>query len=143
MPRLALYKGQGNLFNAVIRRWTDSQYSHCELIVGSTWFSSSVRDKGVRGKLITAQKYHWDILDLDWASDNQVMTYFTRTQGQRYGWIDLVRSQVFGIRADQAGAAFCSEWCAAALGLPNPQSYSPASLAEMAVYLSNFSNRPR
>lgn len=143
MPRLALYKGQGNVFNSVVRSWTSSQYSHCELIVGCNWFSSSVMDGGVRGKLITPQKDHWDILDVEWASDNQVMNYYTHTKGQRYGWLDVLRSQFFGIRANQAGAAFCSEWCAAALGLPNPASYSPASLAEIAVYLSNFDNRPR
>lgn len=32
--KLALYKGQGQLGNAVIRWWTRSEYSHCELVVG-------------------------------------------------------------------------------------------------------------
>lgn len=143
MPRLALYKGPGTMFDAAIRRWTDSLYSHCELIVGSTWLTSSALDGGVRGKLIGGRPEHWDILDADWATDNQVVCYFTQTKGQRYGWLDVVRSQFLNMRVNETGAAFCSEWCAAALGLPNPQSYSPATLGEMVVYLSNFDNRPR
>ena len=47
--QLALYKGRGTLFNALIRWWTRSPYSHCELVINGTCYSSSIRDGGVRG----------------------------------------------------------------------------------------------
>jgi hypothetical protein len=50
--KLALYKGRGGIANAVIRWWTGSIYSHCELVVDGLCYSSSVMDKGVRRKQI-------------------------------------------------------------------------------------------
>lgn len=46
--RLAFYKGEGDWVDKVVRWWTKSQYSHVEVIVGDTWYSSSPRDGGVR-----------------------------------------------------------------------------------------------
>lgn len=39
-------------------------------------------------------------------------------------------------QTDQRGAAFCSEWCAAAIGFPTPAIYSPRTLGELARWLS-------
>ena len=44
--QLALYKARGNWINRFIRWWTSSQYSHCELVINGTCYSSSVRDGG-------------------------------------------------------------------------------------------------
>ena len=39
---LALYKGRGTLFNRLIRLWTRSKYSHCELVLSDgRWLSAS------------------------------------------------------------------------------------------------------
>jgi hypothetical protein len=45
--QLALYKSHGNWVNRFIRWWTGSPYSHCELVINGTCYSSSVRDGGV------------------------------------------------------------------------------------------------
>ena len=50
--QLALYKAPGEWTNALIRWWTRSQYSHCELVIDGTCYSSSERDRGVRSKVM-------------------------------------------------------------------------------------------
>lgn len=132
MVRLALYKhrrtGPAGIGPALIRWWTKSEYSHCELVVGELSYSSSVQDGGVRCKEIEFDSERWDFVDLPWADPSHVLRHFRMTDGEPYGWTDLLWRQVFNRPGDAVGA-FCSEWCAAALGLSNPQQYSPATLA--------------
>ena len=131
--RLALYKGKGRIGNAAIRWWTRSPYSHCELVIDGVAYSSSIMDSGVRAKRIEFDPEHWDFVDLPWASAALVKSTFASTQGDPYGWGDLFWRQVFNRPGDTHGQ-FCSEWCARALGLPNPQQYSPATLGDYCTY---------
>jgi len=133
--QLALYKAPGLVGNAVIRWWTRSQYSHCELVVDGWCHSSSLRDGGVRRKLVELDPEHWDFIVLPDHLVLRVLQHFALTQGQAYGWFDLLRSQVLNTADDEPGAAFCSEWCAAALGLPNPTTYSPRTLADTVQFI--------
>ncbi|MBS7724580.1 hypothetical protein I0E51_06075 [Pseudomonas lalucatii] len=60
---LALYKGRGRLFNRLIRLWTRSRYSHCELVMpDGRWLSASAMDGGVRAKRIELDLAHWDLI---------------------------------------------------------------------------------
>lgn len=129
MVQLALYKGRGNLGNALIRWWTKSEYSHCEVVLGVTAYSSSIRDGGVRRKWIDWNPKHWDCIDLPWADAAAVKKLFDDTRGEPYGYWDLLTRQIFNRPGDAPGW-FCSEWCAAALGFASPQIYSPALLAQ-------------
>ena len=128
---LALYKGKGLIGNAVIRKWTRSIYSHCELVVDGVCYSSSLMDKGVRSKQINLNDGNWDLIELPERFGKYVLDYFAKTHGQRYGWLDLIRSQLFNLGSDEPGASFCSEWCAAALGIPSPTIYSPDTLGKL------------
>lgn len=127
--RLALYKGGGSAGNALIRWWTRSPYSHCEIVIGDLAYSSSIHDRGVRAKRIEFNPEHWDFVPLKGVDPHNVRVMYARTAGQPYGWLDLLWRQVLNRPGDSEGW-FCSEWCAAALGLPNPQTYSPATLAD-------------
>lgn len=127
--RLALYKGRGTVGNALIRWWTRSPYSHCEIVIGEIAYSSSLRDGGVRAQRIEFAPEHWDFVDLPWADGTGVRRHYARTMDEPYGWLDVLWRQVFNRRGNAWGW-FCSEWCAAALGLPNPQLYSPATLGD-------------
>lgn len=129
--QVAFYKGKGLIGNALVRWWTRSPYSHCELVVGGIWYSSSLMDGGVRGKVITYNPDHWDLVTLPDELAPQILAYYELTKGYRYSWLDLIRSQLFNSTADEAGASFCSDWCAAALGIPNPTLYSPATLNDL------------
>ena len=125
---LASYIGAGQIGNAMVRAWTRASESHCELVVDGCCMSSSVMDGGVRGKVIELKRENWIVEPVLWAPADQVLAHFQDTQGQRYSWLDLIRSQMFNRASDEDGAAFCSEWAAAALGLPNPTLYSPHTL---------------
>lgn len=139
---LALYKGKGQIGNAAIRWWTASIYSHCELVVDGWCYSSSVMDKGVRRKRVgpgsdeISLAAHWDLLELPWAGGDAIVRHFHATASDVYGWPSLLASQVFNRNRPSNHAAFCSEWCARALGLPNPSSYSPATLDDMCGFVA-------
>ena len=140
--QLALYKGAGEWGNALIRWWTRSSYSHCELVVDGYCYSSSVMDKGVRKKQvgngpnqIDLRAEHWDLVPLPWANAEAILGHFERTDPDRYGWPSLILSQVLNRNRQVEHAAFCSEWCATALRLPSAPSYSPATLGELCGWL--------
>lgn len=128
MVTVAFYRGKGLIGNALIRWWTRSPLSHCEVVIGSKGYSSSLMDHGVRAKAIDWNPAHWDFVQVPWASERDVLELFSLTEGESYSWLDLIRSQLFNHRDDEAKKSFCSEWCARALGLPDATSYSPASL---------------
>ena len=132
--QLALYKARGNWLNRLICWWTGSPYSHCELVLNGTCYSSSIRDGGVRGNTMALPAHSWDIIDLPWADPQMVQGWFDRHAADRYGWIDLVLCQLLGMRRDGRGV-FCSEACAAALNLPNPTRFSPQTLADECRYI--------
>lgn len=133
--QLAMYKGKGLIGNAAIRWWTESPFSHCELAIGDYCYSSSLMDKGVRKKQITLNPEHWTLIPLPSNLEAGALAYFEKTEGERYSWLDLARSQVLNLGSDEPGASFCSDWCAAALGLPNSTSYSPKTLLSTVLWL--------
>ena len=126
--QLAMYKGKGLIGNAVVRWWTDSPYSHCELVIGEYCYSSSLMDKGVRRKQIILKPEHWVLVPLPLSLEAGALAYFEKTQGESYSWLDLARSQVFNSGADEAGASFCSDWCAAKLYHLQPKNPAERSL---------------
>ena len=132
--QLALYKGEGDFLNRLICWWTGSQYSHCELVVRGTCYSSSVRDGGVRAKVMAMPADKWDLFGLPWADDDAVTDWFVAHERDRYGWLDLLTGQLLGMRRDGRGV-FCSEACAAALNFPNPTRFSPQTLADECHYI--------
>lgn len=143
--QLALYKGPGSFGNAFIRWWTNSQYSHCELVIGDRCYSSSVMDGGVRTKQvgegddkISLAPDKWDLITLPWARVEPILEYFEQTDHYRYGWPSLLLSQMFNLNRPITGAQFCSEWCAAALGLPAPSSLSPATLSAWCMHVNSI-----
>ena len=64
--QLAIYKASGNWLNRLIRWWTGSQYSHCELVIRGTCYSSSIRDGGCSGRQtpLALPAHSWDVIDL-------------------------------------------------------------------------------
>lgn len=129
---LAAYKGKGTLFNRLIRLWTRSKYSHCELVMpDGRWLSASGRDGGVRAKRIELDLEHWDLFPLPWASAFLINTLFKHHRGKGYDWLGIFFSQLLPMAIDSKRRMFCSEFCAAALGFDNPQRYSPAQLGEV------------
>ena len=135
--QLALRKEDTRLTARFIQWWTNSVYSHCELVVDGLCYSSSAMDGGVRCKAIDLDPEKWDVIDLPWADGSQIVAYFRETDHHRYGWLGLIFSQLFNLNRETAGAQFCSQWCGAALGLPAPSSLSPQTLGEWCAYIGS------
>ena len=155
---LALYKGRrdgawyrpgvaaARASDWIIRTLTGSPYSHCELAVlvkpksslhpfGHTapavfdCCSSSIRDGGVRVNGMPLPSEKWDLIPVD-VSPEQVYAALVATIGAKYDWIGAT-GVIARWRHDKC-KYFCSEWCAMALGLANPERFCPGSLADWA-----------
>lgn len=93
-------------------------------------------DKGVRAKEIDMPADKWDVIDIPWADAYKILEYFVATDGHTYGWTSLITSQMFNMNKKDNDSQFCSEWCAAALDIPNSPSYNPESLADIIKFIS-------
>jgi hypothetical protein len=137
--RIAFYKGTrpgfaGN-YNRIVRCWTSSPYSHCELIFSDGWAaSSSYTDGGVRFKRIEFDPARWDIFELPAHMEAAARAWFVQHQGEEYdliGNVHFIAAPIIG-RKD---AWFCSESIAAALQLPDPWRYDPGTLASAITFI--------
>lgn len=126
--RLAFYIAKnGNFVDKAIAWWTNSKYSHVELICCNEWYSTSPRDLRVRKKLIQPTEGHWDYLDVS-IDPLYLDEFFSLTQGRKYDWTGIWFTQFLPIGWHRKSRYFCSEWCAMVLGIKNPEWYSPESL---------------
>lgn len=132
---VALYVGKGGWFNAVIRRWQRSHYSHCEVILRrvldvSECVSSSISDGGVRVKHMRLKPEHWELWDVpcDDEQDSQAVRWAVDHEGDRYDFFGLLG---FAWRPWRGSKSrwWCSEACAALLGLDEPWRYDVATFA--------------
>ena len=93
---VVFYKGERPFYHVkhavpdfLIRKFTKSKYSHCEIAVqiknsdSYLCFSSSFRDGGVRAKVITLQEHHWDFIKVNVAED-KLYEFFDNTVGMKY-----------------------------------------------------------
>ena len=145
MITLAFYKGRGSTIWTRLQDWairfaTRSPYSHVELIVGRAEFgreevclSSSGRDGGVRQTTILLRREHWDLVDMPDQPDD-VADFIRARFGKRYDYIGIVFSQILSLGRHSPDKWFCSEICAAALGMPNAQRMSPQALYDVVTW---------
>lgn len=151
---LALYKYKRSwrkepfkaLADAATRFFTKGGYSHCEIAVERVEFtsghhyehhtvfdcySSSVQDGGVRCKQIdVSDSTKWDLIPLEYVTEEQIKAYFNRTSGKKYDWWGAL-GIVLGIKQKRS-KYFCSEWCFNAIyGSEEGWRFSPNQLAVM------------
>jgi hypothetical protein len=140
MMQLAFYKGPPTGLMHKVGHWgtkvfTGSQYSHCELVINGTCCSSSSRDGGVRFKTIDLTTGKWDVYEVD-GDVAAAWDWFCIHAGAKYDWAGIWRF-LLPFLPQHSNQWFCSEACAAALGLPVPENYSPQTLFErMAIKYS-------
>lgn len=142
---LAFYKGRGKTFvqrvqDGAIRAATRSIYSHVELIAGlavhdepAICRSSSGRDGGVREKSILLKPESWDLVPVKVAPEGPC-SFIADHMGARYDYTGVLLSHVLALGRHNPEQWFCSEICAAALGIPNPQRVSPQLLFDVVAW---------
>lgn len=132
----------------ITKFFTKGRYSHCEIAVEQKdgtfmCYSSSVRDKGVRKKLIDIlDTSKWDLQEVFDKKVNQysIESFFQSTKGKNYDLIGAL-GVILRLR-DNGNKYFCSEWCAEALGYSRAFEYSPVGLYNRLI-LENKSRKQR
>ncbi|EEW7589868.1 TPA: hypothetical protein N6791_002317 [Escherichia coli] len=133
---LACYKGRtehrgiARLADWLTRKITRGSYSHCELAVkhgekSYLCYSASLRDRGVRGKIMPLPADKWDMLPLQ-ASLQDVEAFFHKHDGKKYDWRGALG--IITGNKEQRERLFCSEFCAEFLQLKESWRYSPNHL---------------
>jgi len=119
--KIAFFKGQGNVFNSIVRWWTSSTYSHAELILpdGVTWLGISPFLKSQvssREKMLVIGE-NWDFVSLKITQEQLdiITEFFKETEGHGYDWIGMLLSQFLPCKIKHRRRWYCSEWIAYAL----------------------------
>jgi hypothetical protein len=127
--KIAFHKTKGNQIDIAIRIWTNSPYSHCEIVVNKDWYSSSPRDGGVRVKQIQDDGNSWDFIEVD-VDREWLYQVYREHKGKGYNFKGIFFSNFLGLSFHNKDKMTCSEFVAKMLGLENPQKYSPGNLYE-------------
>ncbi len=118
--RVAFFKGGDNWFHRVVRWWTNSQYSHAELVMPTgEWISiSPFLAKQVESRPGPDSPIcQWDFIDIE-VSDKKIESlekFYELTKGQKYDWIGMIASQILPFHIKARGRWYCSEWIVYAL----------------------------
>ena len=119
--KIAFYKGNGNILNAIVRWWTKSDYSHAELVLpdNETWLGISpfLKSKVDSRKKLLVDYTSWDLVTLEVTSEQLkiILEFFEETRGCGYDWIGMLLSQFLPCRIKHRKRWYCSEWIAYAL----------------------------
>lgn len=129
---VAFYKGRKRLFNRVTAWWLRGSYSHCELVLDTTetglavCASSSFMDGGVRIKHMRLDPAHWDLVPVR-GNVLQAWAWAAAHKGQGYDLLGFV-GFIARVVGHSKSRWFCSEACAAMLGIPDGWRFDPCSL---------------
>ena len=122
--KLAFYKAKGDWVDLLIRVFTNSKYSHVEIVCNKDWYSSSPRDGGVRIKQIVDDGNSWDFIEVDIDKDRLYQKY-REYKGKGYDFKGILLSNILPIGCHSKDKATCSEFVADILGYSEPEKYSP------------------
>ena len=122
--QIAFYKAKGNLVDLLIRVFTNSKYSHVEIVCNKDWYSSSPRDGGVRIKQILDDGNSWDFIEIEIYKERLYEKY-SEYRGRGYDFKGILLSNILPIGWHSKDKAICSEFVADVLGYSEPEMYSP------------------
>ena len=119
--RIAFCKEENTWHHKIIKWWTDSIYSHAELVFpdDTSVSISPFETIGVRRQ----DKYDfddtkcWDMIEVEISEDqaDKLQDFFLCTEGDQYDWLGMVLSQFTPFIVKRIGRWYCSEWIAYAL----------------------------
>ena len=142
---LALYKGnregwgiasiKARFGDWITRKITRGIYSHCEIAYplpsgGYACYSSSIRDGGVRMKVMPLPDDKWDLIPLETVPAADLDRVWRSARGKKYDWAGAIGT-VLKVRQN-GNKWFCSEFCAAVMGIDDGWRFSPNDLAALA-----------
>lgn len=138
--RVVFRKHAPGALAALIRLWTRSPYSHCEIVfTDGSWFSSDPTGTRhtrflVPGPAINPADYDTVAVPMTDADESRMREWCVGEAGCAYDWLGIFFSQLINFGWHTRNRYFCGEVCTAALqvgGLPfslQPQRYAPGDL---------------
>lgn len=134
-----------DLNNLLIRLWTGSPWTHCELFFesrGNVAISATTEQDGVIMRTyeqVVTQPQYWEFYRVPVNDENEVIDYLLSQINSEFNFGGIALSQVLNRPSMLTGRWFCSELCYSALQryalypLPyqNPAMLSPAELRTM------------
>lgn len=116
MIKIAFYKAwKGNWKDKLISIFTLSRFSHVEIVIGDSSYSSSMRDGGVRKKDIIFDD-KWIIVDTDINNVVAVDKFYLKTKHCKYDFVGAFMTQILRKKVSyDISKWFCSEWVITAL----------------------------
>lgn len=130
MTYIMFYKGKGDWTDWLIRVFTRSKYSHCEVLSqGDMYGVSSPLMKVSKAENKHYNPKDWDRIAVD-IKKNKILYFFKRTKDMKYDWIAIILSQIFPFRLHSKKKYICSEWVAELLEWNKPHRYSPQDVYE-------------
>lgn len=114
--------------------------SHVEVVVDGVCYTSSLRDGGVRSKVIDLDKPWWRVTPIAWRTPDAALRVFREHEGEPYGYADLIAQHVLRLPVDFRGPT-CSELAALMLGLPRAERIDPAWLTDYCISISELPTR--
>lgn len=137
---VAFYKGKGLVSN-IIKFWTRSNYSHCELVFnnGASYSADTKMPMHTRFSTQTMLSEEWDFINLQITCDDEreIEDFCLEELGCSYDWKGILLSQFINFGYHSKTKWFCSEVCVGALqhiGLfpgIKPNRVSPGKLYEL------------
>ena len=119
--QVAFYKGKGNFINSIVRWWTNSIYSHAELVLpdGETWIGISpfLKSKVASRQKLLVDYTEWDFLTIEITEEQYevILDFFEETKGEGYDWVGMLASQFLPCKIKHRKRWYCSEWISYAL----------------------------
>ena len=101
-------------YDKLIAWWTDSKYSHCELVIDDIWYSSSPRYGKVRAKQIIPKKDHWDFINVE-IDKEQFLKFFYKNKDKKYDWKNIFCNQIIPCNLQNPNKWICSEFVGTAI----------------------------
>jgi hypothetical protein len=138
--QIALYKGPASGFTHKVSHWVTCfvlslreleycRYSHAELVIDGVCYSSSVRDGGVRSKVIDLNSGKWDLVDLH-IDPSYALSVFMSKQDNTYDWSGAIRWGLPFLKQNPM-KYYCFEIIAEMLGLENPSMWTALDLRDL------------
>ncbi|CAK0760415.1 conserved hypothetical protein [Azospirillaceae bacterium] len=118
--KVAFLRGNG-FIDCLIKMYTFSKYSHCELLFGDNmWFGSAPdgnMETGFRTKYMLGIERFWDFIELPMTAEEEkkIADWCATEVGCAYDWKGIFLSQILPFGKESPDKWFCSEICVAAL----------------------------
>jgi hypothetical protein len=137
---VAFFKGPG-FVSRLIKIWTRSKYSHCELVFddGRRFSADTEMPMHTRFSTEAMTSKNWDFvhIPMSQADENKIKGFCFEEIGCRYDWTGIFLSQFIRLGYQSKTKWFCSEVCVAGLQqiglLPGikPNRVSPGKLFKL------------